>query len=290
MGGNYCRKFIFILTSVFLITPFCYADHVEEQHINVALRMIGHQLLLETGDSTSRVLPIEKQDGKYHIQFENELAFEPDVLVGIVNDVVQETQIARSYIVEVKKCASEEIVHSFEKRILEEYDVIPCKSRALPKACYQVFFTITEEGTTPIKAKQDIPITGQKNLYPFILAIIVIGVMVYLKKKKSSQKSHPDWIAIGEYQFDKKGMKLIYKGKNEELSSKESDLLDLLYSNENQTLEREYILNIVWGDEGDYVGRTLDVFISRLRKKLENDPTLKIINIRGIGYRFVMNS
>jgi len=55
----------------------------------------------------------------------------------------------------------------------------------------------------------------------------------------------------------------------------------------NTTVEREVILNIVWGDEGDYVGRTLDVFISKLRKKLEVDSSIKIVNIRGVGYKLV---
>lgn len=66
-------------------------------------------------------------------------------------------------------------------------------------------------------------------------------------------------------------------------------MLDLLYTNLNQTVNREHILQVVWGDEGDYLGRTLDVFISKLRKKLGADSNLKIVNIRGIGYRMVLN-
>ncbi|MBL6447968.1 winged helix-turn-helix transcriptional regulator [Fulvivirga sp. 29W222] len=85
-------------------------------------------------------------------------------------------------------------------------------------------------------------------------------------------------------------MTLSHKYKTTELSGKEADLLYLLYSSENQTLKREYILKVVWGDEGDYVGRTLDVFISKLRKKLVADTSLKIINIRGIGYKFVIGN
>ncbi|MBX2959581.1 MAG: helix-turn-helix domain-containing protein [Flavobacteriales bacterium] len=65
-------------------------------------------------------------------------------------------------------------------------------------------------------------------------------------------------------------------------------MLDLLYTNINQNVTREDILQIVWGDEGDYLGRTLDVFISKLRKKLETDPNIKIVNIRGVGYRMVL--
>ena len=107
--------------------------------------------------------------------------------------------------------------------------------------------------------------------------------------KKKSPQLDTDLIQIGQYAFDQKRMSLKLKTKSIELSSKESELLFLLFSNENKTLEREHILNVVWGDEGNYVGRTLDVFISKLRKKLEEDPSIKIINVRGIGYRFVIN-
>ena len=84
-------------------------------------------------------------------------------------------------------------------------------------------------------------------------------------------------------------MTLVFENKKIELTSKESDLLLLLHSSANATIKRENILKIVWGDEGDYVGRTLDVFISKLRKKLQRDPSIKISNIRGVGYRLILN-
>ena len=73
-----------------------------------------------------------------------------------------------------------------------------------------------------------------------------------------------------------------------ELTSKESELLSLLYESVNHTVDRETILNKVWGDEGDYVGRTLDVYISKLRKKLENDSSIQLKNIRGVGYKLII--
>lgn len=99
----------------------------------------------------------------------------------------------------------------------------------------------------------------------------------------------PDLITIGDYQFNKRNMTLSHQDASIELTSKEADLLFLLYNSSNKTLERENILNVVWGDDGDYTGRTLDVFISKLRKKLVADSSLKIVNIRGVGYKFVVN-
>lgn len=264
---------------------------LRNQHIEVVVRMIGDEFLLQLGDSTSRIMPIENENGRYLIQFENEISFEPDMLSMVAINVVEKTNTPRSFIVETEKCSTNEVVHSFEISSKKDDSMIPCKSRPLPKDCYKIYFTILLDGNKPVA------LSVQKNIamadFPFVflivLGVLLIGLIGYWLKKKNTSVVNPEWIKIGEYHFDKKRMKLICKGKSEELSSKEASLLDLLYSNINQNVKREEILQIVWGDEGDYLGRTLDVFISKLRKKLEADPNLKIINIRGVGYRMVLN-
>ena len=109
-------------------------------------------------------------------------------------------------------------------------------------------------------------------------------------RKKHNLKNDPNMISIGEYLFDTRNMNLSFADKKVELTSKEADLLLLLHKEANTTVEREKILRMVWGDEGDYVGRTLDVFISKLRRKLEADSNIKIVNTRGVGYKLVMNN
>jgi DNA-binding response OmpR family regulator len=96
-------------------------------------------------------------------------------------------------------------------------------------------------------------------------------------------------IGIGKFLFDPRTMQLSIDKESITLTSKEADLLYLLSSSANHTVERETILNKVWGDEGDYIGRTLDVFVSKLRKKLEADAKVRIINIRGVGYKLVLD-
>lgn len=93
---------------------------------------------------------------------------------------------------------------------------------------------------------------------------------------------------MGSFQFDPQQMKLIRDGETHELTGKETELLQQLYQCVNEVVEKEALLKQVWGDEGDYIGRTLDVFISRLRKKLEADPSVRILNIRGVGYKLVI--
>jgi len=286
MVFNQFNKYILFFLIALLIIPDCKAEN-EEQRIKVILRSVGHEFLIQMGDSTSRVLPIKKEGSRYKIEFENEFDFIPEMLSIAAFKIINETNTIENYIVEVENCEEKEVVYSYEISLEKDDSIIPCKSRELPKGCYLVYFTILQSEEL-IQPKESFVNLSFRSVYILLLLGFIFGLVVYLIKKARAKKSNPYLISIGQYQFDKKSMILTLKANSIELSSKEADLLLLLFSNENKTLEREYILNIVWGDEGGYVGRTLDVFISKLRKKIEADPNLKIINIRGVGYRFVI--
>jgi hypothetical protein len=252
----------------------------DEQHIEVSLRMIGHQVLLSSKDSTARVLPIIKEKDRYRIQFESEFEFNPSELVSTINRVMKETQMAKNYIVEVEECRTGEVVYSYEMNELKQTDIIPCGSRAQPKSCYSLLFTL-------IKTKE----TGRMNSILLVLLVGVIGLtFFFLRKKRNTSTIDPNLIHLGAYQFNKRNSELLFENRSVELTNKEAELLLLLYDAVNTSVEREVLLNRVWGDEGDYVGRTLDVFISKLRKKLEDDSSVKIVNIRGIGYKLILNN
>lgn len=286
-----------------LLMSVCYPqkgigqDENELKHSLVSMRMIGHQILLNSGDSSSRVLPIRHEEDRYLIEFENDFAFNPDVLSYTIDSLIAETRVANSYVVEVQECNEEPIVYSYEVGVLPESDVIPCGLRSFPSGCYTIAITVLES-TSPItsimNSKNEDSLEKENLSYSTLTFIAVpliflIGFLLFFYKKRTPELMDPNLISIGEYTFDRRNMKLSYENDDIELTSKESDLLFLLRNSANQTLERELILKNVWGDEGDYVGRTLDVFISKLRKKLKEDPTIKIANIRGIGYRMVLN-
>ena len=281
---NQVCKYILAFLLLTLVTPATNAE-TKDQHIKVALRTIGHEFLLQIDDSTSRILPIKKIDGRYALKIDRAFSFEPDLLFFATFKVLEKDKITESYIVEVEKCGTKEIVHSFEANLTHNQDAIACKERALPEGCYVFYFTVIEPKGVYVKEN-----TASSNMnYTYTIFTLVVCAILYLIIKKRGSKVNQELIAIGQYQFDQKGMSLIFNSQPIELSSKETDLLSLLVSNENKTLERDHILNIVWADEGNYVGRTLDVYISKLRKKLEEDSSIKIINVRGIGYRFVVN-
>jgi hypothetical protein len=265
----------------------------DEKHLEVSLRMIGHQILLNSEDSTSRVLPIIKSNDQYIIEFESEFEFNPEELVSTVNRVVKETKMANNYIVEVENCETKEVVYSYEMDDLEKSNIIPCKTRAQSKSCYSLIFTLIEARAALQTATTDPPDgshaeTSQANYIAIAMLLAIVTVVFFLLwKKRNKSAIDPNLIPLGEYHFDKRNTELLINHQRIELTNKEADLLLLLYDAVNTTVEREVILNMVWGDEGDYVGRTLDVFISKLRKKLEADSSVKIVNIRGVGYKLV---
>ncbi len=273
----------------------------EDQEIKVELRSIGNAFLEGLGDSTSRILPIQKIEGRYAIQFEREFSFEPDLLISATFEALKKSRLTIGYLVEVEECENKMLVHSFRAIVGHIDDSVACQSRGLPPTCYVFYFTVIEDESVVQNnqvavmedaAKLEVKPTHGRLNYKLVFGglIFMIGVIWFVLVRKKRQTVPNDYIKIGQFQYDQKGMKLVLEAQTIELSSKESDLLYLLFTNENETLKREEILYQIWGDEGDYVGRTLDVFISKLRKKLEADTSLKIVNIRGVGYRFVINA
>jgi len=92
---------------------------------------------------------------------------------------------------------------------------------------------------------------------------------------------------IGEYLFDFKRQLLLFRDQKINLTTKESELLELLYRHKNEILERNYALRSIWIDDNYFNARSMDVYITRLRKYLKKDPAVKILNIHGKGYRLI---
>lgn len=272
---------LILLFCVFCALPVKAQD--EEKFVAVLLRDIGHQFLTEIGDTTSRILEVTHEKNTYLLRFENDIAFTPDQLYNKVHELMRTHNAKQNFIVEVSTCDSNKIVHSFKASIDRDEEILPCKGRPLPKACYQIFFTASQPWI-PYEAKVEEHEEASWTSY-WIIAVVALLILLLIWRQKNGKTE--EILTLGEYKFDLQRMKLLYKEEVIELSSLEADLLHLFIQHKNETLKREFILNEVWEDEGNYVGRTLDVFISKLRKKLENDESLKIISVRGVGYKFV---
>lgn len=257
--------------------------------------MIGHQVLLSVGDSTSRVLPVETEGNTHTISFENAFSFHPDVISHVIDSVIDTTGLATDYIVQFLTCDSNIIAHSYKVSSAEE-SVLACKGRSQPQACYYLRIIDMSESesdseiTAVLSDSEDYSDVYKLLILLTLTALALVGVIVFLLQRNKKPGTYTELIQIGEYQFNPTSMELILNNEKVELTSKETDLLHLLCVSVNSTVEREAILNKVWGDDGDYVGRTLDVFISKLRKKLEADSSIKIANIRGVGYKLIIDT
>ena len=288
--------YLFLLAIMLSAMPRAHAqDQAFEQKLGVSLRMIGHQVLLHSEDSTSRVLPIRKEGEEYIIEFESEFRINPDSLFEVVANAAEESLVWNHYVLEVKECATGDVVYSYVVNEWQGQDLVPCRARALPTACYRIHFTFLEPEVPVMDAEGDLnasneTVSGYDQRSSWFLAIAILltgGLILFLRKQKNETPIDPNLIVLGSIQFDTRNIELVTKNERIELSGKEAELLKILCESANTTIERDVLLNKVWGDEGDYIGRTLDVFISKLRKKLESDATVKIVNIRGVGYKLV---
>lgn len=271
-------------------------EEIEQKRTEVAMRLMGHELLKCWGDSTSRILPIEQIDRQYQVSFESEFGFDPDDIFTTINRVMMESRIAPDYLVEMVNGQTQEVVHSFVIRNAYP-DMIPCTGRSYPKSCYQLHLTILDSFNYQVQSNEDNLAGGSPKLTTnnrfstlarFLLPLLgFLGLVGFFIKRNKRGALDPNLILIGASTFDTKNRLLLTKDQQLELSNKEAELLTLLHTELNKPLEREVILQKVWGDEGAYIGRTLDVFISKLRKKFEADESVKIVNIRGVGYKLV---
>lgn len=122
---------------------------------------------------------------------------------------------------------------------------------------------------------------------PFSIEELLLKIDIFLRRTKYAnilKSSTP--VSIGNYSFDYKNLSLTAQGYSETLTQKEADLLKLLNEHRNQVVKRSYILETIWGKDDYFLGRSLDVFISRLRKYLSLDDRIKIENIHGVGFKF----
>jgi DNA-binding response OmpR family regulator len=121
---------------------------------------------------------------------------------------------------------------------------------------------------------------------PFSLEELLLRLNELLKRKASA--IIPLEIAIGQYTFIPNKQELWFDGQlSSKLSHRENELLMLLTEHKNHVLDRKAVLLKIWGDDNFFNTRSMDVFITKLRKHLHKDPSIEIINIRGLGYKLI---
>jgi len=122
---------------------------------------------------------------------------------------------------------------------------------------------------------------------PFSIEELVLKIEIFIARSKKSNAAGRKTYQAGIFEFDPSNFLLVNNGKQIELTQKESALLQFFLDNKNTVLKREQILTAIWGQDDYFFGRSLDVFISRLRKIFAADDSVKIETLHGIGFKFV---
>ena len=169
-----------ILIIVILISAAAFINkknEIPENHLEVVLRDLGHQLLLTAKDSSSRVLPVKKlNENKYQISFQNDFSFISDTLINLVQRTFQQNALANDYIVNLRNCKQNETVFAFEINS-QTGDLTPCRGRKLQVGCYIIEIDFLK-----------------KNKFNFIWLLLliiplsIVGLYVKNKFRKKEEK------------------------------------------------------------------------------------------------------
>jgi hypothetical protein len=261
------------------------------QKINLALRQTAHRLLQQAGDSTSRIAPIKKTaDNTYFVELKH--GFTYDSLPVFLQRSFAEHGIEGKYDVAVLDCAQKELILGYSSFILnkQKKESVPCSGRSQKEGCLN--FEVTFSETPPVLAKNNWIWFCLGGLSVLTLAASAYFFFLNFTKKEEKPILHTDptdethLIYIGHSIFDTRHQTVMIADKAQKLTFQEAKLLQLFCTHPNELLDRDFILKSVWEDDGVLVTRTVDVFISRLRKILKDDASLKITNVHSRGYRF----
>lgn len=285
------RMYLYALILLLLISGICVAFSMEDgddfdiARREVLLRRVGHELLLQSGDSTSRVMPVKKiAENEYQIRFENDLTFQPDSLVNTTRRLLAKDPLARNYVVNVLNCGNTSVVYGYAISKNKKDDIVACIGRKQPTACYIINVKFKPSGLNTAKSGY---LLGS---LPFLALVGFLFLRSAKPRRDTPDGQNTGMITLGSVLFDAKNRELLIDGKPINLTGTETRVLLIFALSPNQIIERSRLQKEIWEDEGVIVGRSLDMFISKLRKKLEVDPNIKIAVIRGKGYKLEISS
>ena len=279
------RRILFLSFLIGLITGGCQKKETpipNVSQVKVTLREVGHQVLKSQEDITSLVLPVKQLSSEaFSLQFENNLRVDPTILQNEIEAAIDRNGLPPNYLVEVLSCETGEVAYSYQRLRDSEKDIVPCGGRILPSDCYDIQLHFIAPQTT-----------GNEPLF-FVLVFLVIAFVVFVFASRYFTTPHEDHheesLELGRFRFYPEQHKLVKESEEIPLSNKECELLTILSANPNQVVTREELTKRIWEDNGVIVGRSLDTYISKLRKKLQSDEGISILNVHGVGYKLIHN-
>jgi hypothetical protein len=256
------------------------------EKVNLALRRTADRLLRGNGDSTSVIPPVEQLDANTFVIRLDSL-FDYDKLPALLQQSLDLHKINRTYNVSILNCENGKLQLGYSFFDLRKDGGVACAGRKRTAGCYNLKLTFEPEQKTALFG-------AGWWMFPVGTAFALLGFMVWRNQRKrppenvtivSNEESPDNNLHFGNSRLDASNMFLKSGDYSHKLTYREAKLLKLFISHANQVLERDFILKSVWEDEGIIVGRSVDVFVSRLRKMLAGDQQIKITAVHGIGYR-----
>jgi len=286
-SGLFCLLLGLVLPNL----GFSSEKKVKDDRVNLVMRKVGDQLLRKMDDSTSLIPAVSQTGNIFSLRLDRPFKYE--LLPEILNQALKDAKIENDYHLVVRSCAPSPPILGFTKQDLIDGQ-IPCKGREQHEDCNIIELTIYKNHIESAKTSAS---SNDWMLIPLIV-LLFAGGLYYFSKKTSDLPEETNYsesleeeiaenkgVTLGATVFDAQNQTITIGEEQKSLTFRETKILKIFADQPNQIVKRETLIDEVWGNEGVIVGRSLDVFISRLRKILKSDDAVNITNIHGVGYK-----
>ncbi|MEQ8469717.1 MAG: winged helix-turn-helix domain-containing protein [Marinoscillum sp.] len=239
--------------------------------------------LYEAGDTISEKVVVEKKSANYFFVQTNTPATS-ETVDSLIQKAFSARNITMDYEIGVYNAEDDTLIHVTQ---IKSSNPTPLKDLRIEADGVQKNFAVMFPSRSNF-------LISQADIWPFLVFLILLIAWLsvqwtpYFANQKSSEPQSKTEILLGNSRLDFHNQNLTVDNTTFQLTYKENQILKLFFENPNQVVERDVFLKDVWEKDGFFVARSMDVFISRVRKYLSNDKSIRIENLRAIGYRLVV--
>lgn len=280
---NYLSLFILVI----LFTGNLQAKSIPADKIQVSIRSALDKMYDLEQDSFSTIPPVIQTENDFTVTLQKPINY--DTFPHFLHSELSNRNIDLEYNVQISRCVGDSIILTYDRLSFVNANT-PCKSRHTDYDCQILKITFHEEERSSVAVPLILSFT--------ILSLGLLG-FIFIKKKEpsegsaendTSERNQPKAYTLGNTIFIPDNQLLRFTNEEKTLTHRECKLLEYFAKNPNLILKRDDITDAVWKEDGIITGRSLDVFVSRLRKLLSLDDRLQIKNIHGVGYKLEISS
>lgn len=276
------KTYLNLLILAILFTGSLQAKSIPVDKIQVSIRSALDKMYDLEQDSFSTIPPVIQTEKDFTVTLQKPINY--DTFPHFLHSELTNRNIDLEYNVQISRCVGDSIILAYDRLSFMNANT-PCKSRHTNYDCQILKITFYEEERSSVAVPLILSLT--------ILSIGLLG-FIFIKKKEPSEdnakndnteRNQPKAYTLGNTIFIPDNQLLRFLNEEKTLTHRECKLLEYFAKNPNLILKRDDITDAVWKEDGIITGRSLDVFVSRLRKLLSLDERLQIKNIHGVGYK-----